>query len=451
MARADDAHKVGSTEYKTIFLAHAGATPRNSFKPPQKALARDVPMVCDTTNKLDFVKHLTVCPTPRPPPVYIKPEGKICEESEYTKEFRSKTPEPAKPVLPVLNNMRMSNEPFNGVTTQAKDYVPHEIPTKEFYGEKRVYQPPTEPFAKSTTVKMDFTGLPLMEPTKTFKPSQAAKLSSDPFKGNSSYKDSFKFFPLPEKFKKVKEIYRPSTEPFNGLSTFAAEFPYHTKVRPPSSFKPPVTVKRADAPIDSVTTTRQSYRKWDLPPRFSRPSTIYEAPKEKFDVKSSFKSDFIDPGVPEPTINYKPKIEPLKRDAPMEHNTIHRLDYQPVVMLERQQPIRKERPYEAPVDRFEGISTTSKSYRGDFGPPATSTKPMLKPYSKKDEFQGESTYRVCYSQGGFKPDFITGSLEKPIIPGYVFSHEDSKTGHKFYLPSASVEASPQATALVAAS
>lgn len=439
MARTELNSKIGSTEYKTVFLTHGKSKPPDSFKPAMKVLSRDVPMTADTTQKIDYIKHLVTPLIPRPPAMYKKPEGSMANESEYKKEYLSKTPEPAKPVLPALNQIRSASQPFQGQSTHTRDFVAYTLPPREFYGERRVYMPPTEPFARTTTVQTDFTGMSLAEPTKSTKPPQAPKLSREPFESSTCHRSDFHPFPLPERFQRPKVAYQPPEDPFQGMTTFANDFPGHRGIKPVSSLKPPVTAKHSDVCFESLTTSRQSYRKWELPPRFSRPPTVYEPPKEKFEAITSFSKDFVHHGTPEPALNYKPQPQSLQHDRPMEQNTSNRLDYQAWDVTNRQQPIRQNRPYEPPVERFEGNSTTSSVYRGVYAQPAMSTKPQLKPYSKGETFERQTTYRDCYSSGGFKPDFITGNPVKPEIPGYEFSHEDTRTGHKFYQPVVATE------------
>ena len=430
ITRTEFTSNIGATEYKTIFLPH-NARPRGILKPPQRALTHDAPMTCDTTNRLDYVRHSVSLPVPRPPPIYKRPEGTMNKESEYKKEFRSKTPEPVKPALPPLSQVRTTNEPFLGQSTQAGDFIAYELPPREFHGERRVYEPPTEPFAGISTMQSDYIGASLVEPTKSVKPSQTPKLSREPFQNNTCHKDDYRSFPIPERFQAPKQLHQPPDEPFNGVSTFTTDFPGHRGVKPASSLKPPITTKTSHASLDSLTISRQSYRKWEIPPRYSRPPTVYEPPKEKFDARSLFSNDFVDYGVPEPTVSYKPKMDPVKHTTPLEKNTVHRLDFQPWDVTNRQLPIRQERPYEPPIERFEAMSTTSEVYRGEYAPPASTAKPQLKAYSKKDTFDGQSTYKESFSRGGFRPDCIT---RHPTIPGYQFSHQDSRTGHKFYIP-----------------
>ncbi|XP_011410085.2 PREDICTED: stabilizer of axonemal microtubules 1-like [Amphimedon queenslandica] len=432
MSRTEPVSKMGSTEYKTVFLTHSNAKPPDSYKPALKALSRDVPMTADTTNKLDYIKHPVSMPMQRPPAVYKKPDGSMANESEYKKEYRSKTPEPAKPILPPASHMRSVSQPFQGQSTQARDYVAFTLPPREFYGEKRVYAPPTEPFAKTTTIKSDYNVKFLPEPTKSMRPPQNAKISRDPFEGSTCHRSDFRIFPIPEKFHKSKIAYQPPQEPFSGVTTFSTDFPGHKGIKPVGSMRPPVATKSADAPFESLTTSRQSYRKWELPTRFSRPPTIYQPPTEKFDGLTSFTKDFINHGPPEPVTNYKPRQQAIHYERPMEHDTIHHLDYKAWDVTNKQQPIRQERPYEPPAERFEGCSTTSKSYRGVYAPPAASMKPPLKPYTREETFGGLTTYKDCYSASRLSQRCIGGDPTQPNIPGYTFSHEDSRTGHKFY-------------------
>ena len=426
--------KLSQTEYRTIFLNHGSAKPRESLKPPQRVTTRDAPMSSHTTNRVDFISHQVSPYTPRPPTVYKKPEGTVSGESEYSKEFRSKTPEPVKPVLPQPSQVRTLDEKFHGKSTQATDFVCYELPPREFYGERRVYEPPTETFSGLSTFQTDFKGLLQTEPARSMKPQQNPKTSNERFNGTTCYHVDFRRFEIPEKFQHPKQVYKPPEELFQGYSTFTTDFPGHHGIKPAQSLKPPINAKVSHAPLDSLTTSRQSYRKWEMPPRFSRPPTVYEPPKEKFYSKTVFSDDFVSYGVPEPVSNFKPKHEPIKKIAPIEHETVNRIDYKPPDITQRTQLIIQEKKYEPPTEKFEALSTTSTAYRGQYAPPAPSAKPLLKPYSKGIKFDAHSMYRECYSQSGFKPDYITGHPNKPVIPGYMFSHEDPKSGHKFYIP-----------------
>ena len=156
---------VGDTEYKTIYLRHAGATPRENFKPPQAVIKRESPISKDTTNRVDFVPHPVTPIAARPPAVYKKPDGSISGESEYIKEFQYKVPDFVKPILPESSQIRTATDNvFHGKSTQAADFVPFDVQPRVVYGENRAYRPPTEKFEGRSTFQSDFKGQPSNEP-----------------------------------------------------------------------------------------------------------------------------------------------------------------------------------------------------------------------------------------------------------------------------------------------
>ncbi len=424
--------EVNDTEYKTIFLKHSNPTPRESFKPPLKAIQRDSPMACNTTNRVDYVSHPVTPCVPRPPAAYKRPEGTVNGESEYIKEYQYKSPEPVKPILPQSSQIRVSGDKFNVRSTQATDFKPFVVQPRVIYGENRVYKPPTEKFQGASTFQSDFKGELPTEPTISMKPTQETKLSRDAFDVMSSYHSDYKRFQIPDRFKRDKQEYQPPVEKFFGTSCFTSDFPGHRGVTPAQSLKPPRTAKASNEPLEATTTSRMSYQKWDIPPRFSRPPTSYEPPKEMFSGNTVFTDDFVSHGIPEPVQNFKPKNEPIRISAPVENQTINRIDYQPIDLSQRPPLVVKERKYVAPVEKFGGRSTANASYQGQFSLPAASTKPLLKPYSRGVKFEGNSTYKQCYTRPERKTACISGDPNYPSIPGYKFSYEDPRSGHKFY-------------------
>ena len=427
---------LGDTEYKTIYLEHANATPRENFKPPMAVIKRDSPMSNYTTNRVDYVPHPVTPMAARPPAVYKKPDGNVSGESEYNREYQYKVPELVKPIVPQSSQVRLTDK-FLGKSTQAADFTPYQVQPRVVYGENRPYKPPIEKFKGTSTFQADFLGKATDQPVSTMKPSQETQLSKEPFNGASCYNADFKRFQLPEKVQRPKQAYRPPDEKFHGISSFTADFPGYRGVSPAQSYKPPMIAKASHEPIDGNTINRVSYQKWDLPARFSRPPTSYEPPTEKFASNTVFTDDFVSHGLPEPVQNYKPKHEPIKIMAPFENLTINRYDFRPVDLSQRTPLVVKENKYVPPVEKFDGKSTTSASYQGQFSLPAPSFKPQLKPYSKGVKFEGYSTYKQSYISPGIKPDCVTGgSPSRPDIPGYKFSYEDPRSGHKFYTPAA---------------
>lgn len=425
----------GNTEYKTIYLKHSNVTPRENFKPAQKVIQRDSPMSNDTTNRVDYVSRPVTPIKPRPPAAYKKPEGIVSGESEYLREYQYKPPDPRKPILPPSSTIRTANDEdkFFVKSTQAADFKPYEVQPRVIYGENRVYQPPSETFGGVSTFQSDFQGKKA-EPVASLKPTQETKVSRDPFTVNSCYSSDYKRYQLPDKFKHEKQAYNPPSEKFQGISSFTSDFPGYRGVTPAQSFKPPMTAKTSHEPLDAMTTNRMSYLSWELPPRFSRPPTTFVPPNEKFSTSTIFQNDFVSHGVPEPIQNFKPKQEAIKNTTPFDHKTLNRTDYQPIDLSQRIPLVVKENKYAPPTEKFDGQSTTGASYQGRSSSPARTCKPQLKPYVKGVKFDQTSTYKQCYTSPSVNLSCNMSSTNNgPCIPGYTFSYEDPRSGHKFYV------------------
>ena len=403
------------------------------MKPAQRQLARDDPMSCSTTNRMDYITHPITPHPPRPPTMYKRPEGLMSSHSEYRKEYPMKTPEPTKPIVPPSSQLRAANMPFDAKSTQMTDFIKLEWTPTKSYAEKRVYEPPAEAFDGISTIKSDYTGTPA-QPAKSLRPAQEAQLSREPFNGTTLYRNCYQTFPIPKRFQRQKEVYQPSEAPLESLTTFSKDFPGHRGVTPRPALRPPKPSKSAHIPLETLTVNRQSFCQWELPPRISRPPTVYEPPKEKLEAMTTFKNDFAGRPATSQTSSFKPKLQYKKQSTPFEEKSVQKQDYPIWEGVERRLPIIHEKPYAPPEDKFIGLSTVSTDFKGRYTPPATSSRPPLKPYSKDTKFEAQTMYQDSYSQGGFKPDFITGDPKQPDIPGYVYSHEDPKTGHKFYLP-----------------
>ena len=352
-------------------------------------------------------------------------------ESVYKREFTPRKVEPAKPVLPQQNQVRCTDK-FTEKSSYAFDYVKHSSAPRESFAEKRVYEPPTETFGGSSTVQADFKQKEF-QPVQNFKPSQKPNLSRDPFNAETLYKDDFKVFPIPGKVVRTREAYKEPSEKFGGVSTFAADFPGHRNVTPVASLRPPNNPNISNTPFRGVTESRQSYKKWELPPRFTRPAATYEPPKTGMTTRTVFGDEFVDFSKSyEPSQSCKPQLKPVQHDVPFDFKSVQHDDYQRWDVSNPRQPILQEKKYEPPTEKFQGVSTITSDFKGTYAAPALSARPPLKPYSKGAKLDGDTLYRENYSRETGKPCPAINLYAHKETKEYVFSHEDSKTGHHFY-------------------
>ena len=434
------------SEYTQQFKKYSGATPRRPIKPAQQPLNRDSKMACETINRQDFAPHPVTPRAVQPPPVYKKPEGTVSSNTEYRMTFEGKqSTEPVVSFRPV-HSRKEDRETFDHKSTQATDFVTFPIPERESYAVKRIYEPPKEPLETKSTVRRDFVDFGPVRPPQSLKPPHTPKLSSDPFDGESCYRQCFTPQPIPPRHQHAKEIYKPSSERFSGRSTYTKDFPGHTGRLPATSMKPPQKKVASDSPFEGVTESRLSYRSWELPPRYFRPPTLYSPPTETFTKHSTFRSDYPDYGRTEvrKPIRPPPRPRPHSEEA-FRPVTTQRADFQSwdPSRVERSTPIRQRGNYEPSSERFSAISTCRDHYRGTPGTRALSTKPVLKPMATAGEMGSNTTYRDSFFSSGFSPCPAKGlSKEAEGSGGFSFSHANPATGHLYFTPVPPAEATP---------
>ena len=421
------------SEYTQQFKKYS-AKPRESLKPPQKALTRDAKIESLTINRQDYVAHPVTPTPPKVPVVYAPPEGTIDSSSEYKNQYQGNWAIPAKLIRPPQTR-KDTREPFNHKSTHSTEFIAYSLQPQEKYGNKHVYEPPTEQFDAQSTVQMNFVDFGRVESRKSLKPPQEAKLSTEALDGTTSYRLSFSAPLMPERYQRPKEVYKPSKGEFCDTTTFQRDFHAHSGAKVAESMKPPQKAIASDIPFDGTTVSRLSYRSWELPARHSRPPTVYSPPKERFATESSFRADFPNYGWIKPTQSMKP---PLSKEqvAPFQSLTTQCADYKVWKDIERPMLLKQEKKYEPPNERFDAISTFQAHYKGESTPRAPSAKPPETPRSRSCGMETTTMYRDSYSRTGCRPCpalLLPGTTGGPTLE-YTFSHKHPSTGHLFFSP-----------------
>ncbi len=424
------------TEYNQQFKKFSGK-PRESLRPPQKRRTYDCKTEYKTVHSQDYISHpITPTPSRRPTVVYKRPEGKVEGTTEYKKQYQGRWAHPAAAVRPV-DARKDSAGTFDHRSTQRMDFVAFPLPPREFHGERRLYEPPTEPFDGRSTVQSDFVDFGKVDLVPSLKPPQVPKISTDPFDDTTSYRHSFTPLPIPKRFQRKRQAYTPSHVEFDGTTTFKTDYPTHTGVTPTQSMRPPQKAVASDVPFEGTTTSRLSYQPWELqlPARQSRPHRVYTPPQEFFSTQSTFKADYPDYGRVELTRSLRPQPRPKDQVAPFEALTTQGMDFKAWTDVKRPPLINREKKYEPPVEKFDATSTFQAHYRGEFAPRASLVKPPVASRVDSSKMECSTAYREGFSPGAFKPCPAIFLCEsgKPEAE-FVYSHQDATTGHKYYSP-----------------
>lgn len=426
-------HQCPLTEYTQQFKKFS-VKPRECLRPPQRPRTHDCKTEYKTVNREDYIAHPVSPPRPRPPAIYKRPEGKLRTKTEYRKQYQGQWTHPARTVRPAAARKDVSG-PFDHKSTQMIDFVTFPLPPREYHGEKRVYKPPSDTFDGKSTVQSDFVDFGKVDLVPSLKPPQVAKVSTEPFDATTSYRHSFTPLPIPERFEMKREVYKPSEAEFDGTTTFKTDYPAHFGVVRPQSMQPQPKDTASDAPFEGATTSRLSYKRWELPARHTRPQTVYTPPKERFEAQSTFKADYPDYGPVGVVKIVRPRQKPKDQLAPFESLTTQSADFKVWTEVRRPSPICREKKYEPPVEKFDAISTFQAHYRGKTAPRAVIVKPSAATRVETSKMDCSTVYRDSFSREGFKPcpaAFLGES--SGLKQEYVFSHQNPTSGHKYYSP-----------------
>lgn len=381
----------------------------------------------------DYVPHKLEPHKKRAKERYVRPDGKVEDESTYRHDYPGRTVAPAESAKPPVY-YQPSNRPFGGSTVHQDTFKPWDLdlckvksmkplpsgmnkdgkmdgktihqtdfpghsvarrsPIKPFNSD---FRPPHGPMEKDTTTRLDYT-------PKKIAPAQSQK-------------------PLER---------RPSTgPPFAGITTFQHDFQFK-KGFPASSFKPTQEAVQSNAPFEDETTTGFSYRKWNLPKRQLREKEMYRPPSGEFKDDTTFRHDYPQWNVA-PAASAKPPLQSFVSNQPFQDRTTHGDTYKAWDLQPMYKGNRPD-PYRPPSGRFEGESTMHSHYRGQQGNRAKPIRHEVHRPLSASPMDLNTTYGDTFR--GLRPNVCPASkinqYVKTVQNGYSYSH-DTKN-HTFFKP-----------------
>lgn len=205
--------------------------------------------------------------------------------------------------------------------------------------------------------------------------------------------------------------YQKPTDPMLGETEYMREYP--EKKRP--ALQSPVhrwdasrTTQNESAPFQASTTQREDFKAWAIqavPRETLKKVNIYIPPKEKFEMLSTFQSDYRANGPVIPCEMVKPIHSSIKSEAPFDDTTTNRVDYKkpppaPRTLVKKYQPVVVKR------DKFDATTTNRQDFVPHMGIERPKcTKPALEQVKSTEPFKGETTHSVSYIPWELQPRF----------------------------------------------
>ncbi|CAF0850225.1 unnamed protein product [Rotaria sordida] len=178
--------------------------------------------------------------------------------------------------------------------------------------------------------------------------------------------------------------------------------PFVSQITLGNSLTPAVTKSQYRADYEGIDTSRH-LRQPAVIPKDKKP---YVAPIQKMDTISVTQRDFQPLDITTlPRIRLIPMRTTLsvnEQHAPMESITMSRYHYQPYDSIKSKRKYGEPMPniYIPPISKFEGLTTTGETYKGQPGHRARACMPEIKMINQIGEHDHKTNYRVDYHSHG---------------------------------------------------
>ncbi|XP_033751105.1 stabilizer of axonemal microtubules 1-like isoform X2 [Pecten maximus] len=412
------------TEYTNVYKQHP-MVPRESFKPVNEAI-RGEPFMDATTQRQDYIKHPMEKPFVRVQDQYKKPDGVMDNITSYKKDYIEKRGAPARPVK--LDGHRQVTGKFEGEPTYKSDFKKWDLSGRVGpVSNTDAWERPNARFEGESTMHHDY--MQHAQPRRgLIKPTEATRMSDQPFFDRTDYRDSYIKHPMEKRFVHATEGYKPPKAAFDGQTTSKRDYLGHTGEKT-QSFKPEGVPFQSDAPLEDSTTNRNDYKKWPAQRPYYHAPDQYKAPEGKMESNTTHNATYRQFPI-QRSLAKRPDSANKARNAAFDGSTSYANDYIKWDMGQKNMPMVRDEyhPTDAP---FEGMSTQKAHYIAHPQQPLRSFKPDNTALQSNAKFEDGTMYRTDYTakKVGLCPAI---SLDGPTS-GFQFTTLDSR-GHRVYQP-----------------
>ncbi|XP_036134038.1 stabilizer of axonemal microtubules 2 [Molossus molossus] len=411
-----------TTEYLEKYPTYGSVLPAQSLKPKQEFRAYRGKMEGITTFKSDYRPYEIAQPPRRVPEEYKPKQGDLDLHTTYRRDFNSYNVQPVARVRP-LERRRVRKGKVDTVPTYQDDYRAWDVQKSELYKPEQAYCPPTVKFGNSTTFQEDYVPRET-QPRHSFKPSAGAQRPTVPFNGDTSHRLDYVPHRLEPKSARPKEVYRPTSQPFEGLTTHRCAF-QGLAGETARTCRPAQARTTSDAQFEGSTEFRDSFQPWEIPPPEVRRAQEYVPPAGTMQLHSTSHLDYVSyPATRAAPI--RPVPQRRSNRFPFQGKSTTQEDF-PAWESCRPGLIKPQPQIHSPAGKFDGLSTFRSHYVPHQPVPAESCKPARAPLHSPSPFDDVTVYSTAYTPK--KLGVCPASFPSP--PGYVFENTNPQ-GHKFF-------------------
>lgn len=263
-------------------------------------------------------------------------------------------------------------------------------------------------FEGTTTFRADFCPKGPAEARESFKPTPEAR-ETLPFEGATNYKTQYVSHPVQTRQPREKPTYRPTSAPFNGVSTHRQDY----RGLPAEAAKPiraKVAWESSTATFEGISEFQDKYKAWPMVPRHRHKAKEYCPPEGDMEFLTTAHAHYLGNNDCQRPLSARPAIQAWVMDRePFQARSTMKEDYRAWESVQRPPMVHTDE-LEKPKGNFENTTT----FRSAYTPKTTSRTTSFKPSQKPMEEEATCTPKEitpCPAQNGSPPGFEYNSTE----------------------------------------
>ncbi|KAM6980592.1 stabilizer of axonemal microtubules 2 [Aplochiton taeniatus] len=410
------------TEYTEKYPTYGSCQPPASLKPKPVDLGDRGKMDGRTTFKSDYLPYNVTRRPGRQQAEYKPMPGKFDMGTTYKQDFNTYEVQPFVAARPKERAKAVAGK-LDTVPTYTDDFKQWAICKRELTKPDLAYHPPLFKFGGTTTFQDDYIARS-QAPRESFKPPGIPMRCEIPFDGVTSNQLSYVPHSLEMRYVKPAEVYKPSGQPLQDLTTNRRDFQGLPGTMS-KSCKPDRAKVSSDVPFQGSTEFTERFKEWPVSlPHLHQPDQ-YVGPTEHMSTSTTSAADYVGHKV-QPFVSAKPFFRPTKSTVPFQGSTTMRDDFQPWV-TQRQGIIKKPEEMTRASGKLDSLTTFKAHYTPHLLQPNISFKPSNKPMRSEAPLEDETMYRSEFTP----KQIIVCPASFPSPRGYVYEDSD-ESGHRFF-------------------
>ncbi|XP_051875962.1 stabilizer of axonemal microtubules 2-like [Pristis pectinata] len=412
------------TEYVEKFAPYGIIQPRESTDHEKTISGTQAKMESMTTFRADFIPHDIL---PRPGIVseeVRQPHGAMNLDTTYKRDFNLHPIHSVTPARPV-EQKHGSRAKMLTIPTYKDHYKQWELSKRATMKPEHTFKAPTIKFGNPTTFEDDYS-FKIPVPNQSFKPPNAARILDVPFDDKTNYRQDYIPYKQEPPKRRDREQYKPSDEPFDGLTVHRRDF----KGQPGEltmPIRPPFIKLNSNQQFYDLTEFRDKYRSWTIDRPLVHKSVEPIVPQGKMHLSTTTQTDFVEHKL-QPFVPVRPLQVMSGHNIPFEGQSTMKADYK-YWDAARESLIKPREELEKAAGRFDDMTTFRAHYVPHQINLLHSYKPRNSYIPSRIPLDNGTTYQTSYTSRSV--EVCPASFAVP--PGYEYVETDPR-GHKLYQP-----------------